>query len=174
MNSLPEKELNKATNYDHSSHIKQPNSRYCFVCGLENPFGLKLKFYETSDGEVVVDTIVPEQFQGYPGIVHGGIVASLVDEVLGRAHMGQNNDETRFLYTARLSIHFRKPVPTNTHIRIIGQAAKSKSRTATSIAKIFDNQGVLLVEADAVLINVPEGQFNRIDYEELGWKVYPD
>jgi len=69
---------------------KQPNSRHCFVCGLENEYGLKLKFYETAPGEIEVNYIVPERFQGYPGIVHGGITAALVDEALGRVHMGSD------------------------------------------------------------------------------------
>ena len=69
---------------------KQPNSRNCFVCGVENTYGLNLSFYSTKLGEVTVETVVPDRFQGYPGVVHGGIVASLVDEVLGRAHMGED------------------------------------------------------------------------------------
>jgi hypothetical protein len=54
-------------------HTLQPNSRHCFVCGLENQFGLKLRFYETGPGEVTAEYTVPDQFQGYPGLVHGGI-----------------------------------------------------------------------------------------------------
>jgi len=174
MNPTTKKESDETSNINHSLHQKQPNSRYCFVCGIENPYGLKVNFYESGPGEVVVDTIVPDRFQGYPGVVHGGIVASLVDEALGRAHMGQNTEKTRFLYTVKLCIHYRKPVPTNVPIRIVGQAVRSKKRTATSIAKIFDQDGQLLVEADAVLINVPEEQIGAVDLDELGWMVYPD
>jgi hypothetical protein len=47
--------------------MKQPNSKYCFVCGKENPYGLKLEFFEKIPGEVEVDITVPEQYQGYPG-----------------------------------------------------------------------------------------------------------
>ncbi len=78
----------------------QPNSRHCFVCGLENPFGLQLRFYESVPGEIVAEYTVPEQYQGYPGVVHGGIVTAMLDEVTGRVHM--NGDPPRFIYTARL------------------------------------------------------------------------
>jgi hypothetical protein len=61
--------------------IRQPNSRHCFVCGLENPFGLKLKFYQSKPDEVVVDCVLGEEYQGYPGVVHGGIVAAVHSEV---------------------------------------------------------------------------------------------
>lgn len=164
-------------NFPQSTHPdmkKQPNSRYCFVCGMENPYGLKLKFFETPSGKVIVNTVIPDHFQGYPGVVHGGIVASLVDEVLGRVHMGDDINNSRFLYTAKLNIQYRKPVPLNSPLRIVGQAVKKKKRTGTSIAKIFDHDGQLLVEAEAILINVPEENLNKIDLDNLGWKVYAD
>jgi uncharacterized protein (TIGR00369 family) len=154
--------------------IKQPNSRHCFVCGVENTHGLKLDFFETGPGEVTVETIVPDRFQGYPGVVHGGIVASLVDEALGRVHMGSDPRNPRFMYTAKLSVQYRKPVPTNQPLKIVAHAVKSKKRTATSVAEIFGPAGELLAEADAVLINIPEDKISNVDLESLGWKVYPD
>jgi acyl-coenzyme A thioesterase PaaI-like protein len=156
------------------SGLKQPNSRHCFVCGVENPFGLMLDFYETAPGEITVETIVPEHFQGYPGIVHGGIVASLVDEALGRAHMGTDPENPRFMYTAKMTIQYRKPVPTNQPIKIVGRAIKSKKFSATSVAEIYNSVGDLLVQSEAVLINVPEEIINSVDLDVLGWRVYPD
>ncbi len=52
---------------------KQPNSRHCFVCGLENEYGLGLRFYEVGPDEVTATVTIPDQYQGYPGVVHGGI-----------------------------------------------------------------------------------------------------
>lgn len=150
----------------------QPNSRHCFVCGVENKFGLHLRFFETAEGEVTIETTVPDHFQGYPGIVHGGIVASLVDEALGRAHMGPA-DDPRFMFTAKLSVNYRKPVPIETPIRVVAHAVKSKRRSATSVASIFGPDGELLAEADAVLVNVPDEMLKNADLETLGWKVYP-
>ena len=153
---------------------KQPNSRHCFVCGVDNATGLMLDFFETDSGEVVVETIVPERFQGYPGVVHGGIVASIVDEALGRVHMGADPDNPRFMYTAKLSVQYRRPVPTQKPIKIIGHAQKSKKRYATATAEIFGPNGELLVEAEAVLVNVPQETLNSVNLDELGWRVYPD
>ncbi len=150
----------------------QPNSRHCFVCGLENEHGLHLRFYENEEGDVIVDTTVPDRFQGYPGIVHGGIVASLVDEALGRVHMGAA-DNPRFMFTAKLMVNYRKPVPTETPLRIVAQAVKSKRRSATSVCSIYGPGGVLLAEAEAVLVNVPEETVENANLEDLGWKIYP-
>ena len=152
---------------------KQPNSKHCFVCGVENLYGLGLEFFETSPGEVTVQTVVPDRFQGYPGIVHGGIVASLVDEVLVRVHMGSDPSNPRFMYTAKLTVHYRKPVPTEKTIEIIGRARKSKRSAATSVASILGPDGELLVEAEALLVDVPRETLETTNLEALGWRVYP-
>lgn len=153
---------------------KQPNSRHCFVCGLENEHGLKLKFYETSPGNVEVNYVVPEHFQGYPGIVHGGITAALVDEALGRVHMGSDPDAVRFMYTAKITVQYRKPVPIGKPIKIVAQAIKTKKRLGISEAQVYGPDGDLLIEAEAILVDVPPEALGDVDLEDLGWKVYPD
>ncbi len=151
---------------------KQPNSRHCFVCGVENPYGLHLEFYETAPGEVTVEYVTPEHFQSYPGVVHGGIVASLVDEVLGRVHMGSDPENTRFMYTAKLTVQYRKNVPIGIPIKIVGRAGSSKSRTAKSTAEIYGPDGEILAEAEAILVDVPDEKLEAVDKDALGWKVY--
>ena len=62
---------------------KLPNSRHCFVCGLENSYGLKLAFYKDGPDKVICNYTVPHYYEGYPGVVHGGIVTSILDEAVG-------------------------------------------------------------------------------------------
>jgi uncharacterized protein (TIGR00369 family) len=150
----------------------QPNSLHCFVCGLQNPFGLKLKFYQTGTDEVTTTCVLGEEYQGYPGVVHGGIVASMLDELAGRAHMGI--DPPRFMYTARISVRYRRHVPVGEKLRLVGKAGKTKKHTATAKSFIFDENGELLAEADALLVDVPEEVLQSLDAEALGWKIYPD
>ncbi len=59
---------------------KQPNSRMCFVCGVENPIGLKLAFYTDQEGRCVARFRPKREHKGYPGQLHGGIVSTLLDE----------------------------------------------------------------------------------------------
>ena len=153
-----------------SEHKLQPNSLHCFVCGLENNYGLKLRFFETGPGEVTAEYTVPEHFQGYPGIVHGGIVTAMLDEVTGRAHITSEN--TRFMFTAKLEIRFRKNVPIGKPLRVVGQVVKTKSRVASSTGKIFGPEGDLLAESKALLVNLPDEEVREIDLESLGWKIY--
>ncbi|MFZ6029619.1 MAG: PaaI family thioesterase [Chloroflexota bacterium] len=153
--------------------IRQPNSRHCFICGVENPFGLKLKFYTADNGEVIVEHIVPDDYQGYPGVVHGGVVAAMLDEAGGRVYMG-DPDRPRFLFTARMDIRYRKNVPTGQPLKVVGRPGKNRSRTATASAAIYGPDGELLAEADLLLVDVPAGMTGNADLEALGWKVYDD
>ena len=153
-------------------HSRQPNSNHCFVCGLNNSFGLKITFYDTGPGEISAEYTVPEQYQGYPGVVHGGIVAAMLDEMAGRSHMGTN--PPRFMYTARLEIRYRKNVPVGKPLRLVGKAGKSRRQTATATSAIYDSEGNLLAEADVLLVDVPEEVVNSTDLDELGWKVSSD
>jgi acyl-coenzyme A thioesterase PaaI-like protein len=149
----------------------QPNSKHCFVCGLANPLGLHLRFYDTGPGEVTAEITIPNHYQGYPGVVHGGIVAAMLDEAAGRAHMG--GDPPRFMFTARLEIQYRKNVPIGRPLRLVGLAGKTRGRTAASTSAIYDANGLLLAEADALMVDVPDDTLKGADLEALGWKVYP-
>jgi len=147
----------------------------CFICGLENPVGLHLHIYEVEPGVVETTYTAPEHFQGYPGVLHGGIVGAMIDEIAGRAHMGSDPDDPRFMFTAKLEVKFRHNVPVGRPLKIIGRAGKSKSRSAESWAGIYDaEKDELLAEGNVLLMNVPDGQFDRSRLSELGWKVYPE
>jgi acyl-coenzyme A thioesterase PaaI-like protein len=161
--------------YNHAMKIKQPNSKMCFICGLENPVGLHLHIYETDPGVVETTYTAPEHFQGYPGVLHGGIVGALIDEIAGRSLMERDPDNPRFMFTAKLEVKYRKNVPVGKLLKIIGRAGKSKSRSAEAWAGIYKAESnELLAEGNALLINVPDEQFDTSKLSELGWKIYPD
>ena len=153
--------------------LKQPNSKMCFVCGLENLLGLKLHIYQIEPGVIETTYTAPDHFQGYPGVLHGGIVATILDEISGRAHMGDPS-EPRFMYTGKMEVKYRKNVPIGVPLKIVGKASKAKKRTAEGWAGIYDPDGTLLAEATTLLINVPDETLDAANLEELGWKIYPD
>lgn len=152
----------------------QANSKMCFICGLENPVGLKLRIYEIEPGVIEATYTAPEHFQGYPGVLHGGIVATILDEISGRAHMGPS-DQPRFMFTARLEVKYRKNVPIGRPLKIVGRAGKDKGRSAEGWAGIYDAEtNELLAEGNTLLVNVPQEKLDGGSLEELGWKVYSD
>lgn len=155
------------------NRIPQPNSKMCFICGLENPVGLRLRIYQTEPGVIESSYTAPEHFQGYPGVLHGGIVATILDEISGRAQMGDPS-APRFMFTGKLEVKYRKNVPTGKLLKIIGRAGKSKGKMAESWAGIYDEEGTLLAEANTLLINLPQEVLDTTDLEMLGWKIYPE
>jgi hypothetical protein len=74
----PRQCYNAATTRRHDME-KQPNSRMCFVCGIENPIGLKLRFYTDDEGRCIARFRPKPEHQGYPGHLHGGIISTLLD-----------------------------------------------------------------------------------------------
>ncbi len=161
--------------YNFGMTTKQPNSRMCFICGLENPVGLHLHIYETEPGIVESKYIAPEHFQGYPGVLHGGIVGAMIDEISGRALMGADPMNPRFMFTAKLEVKYRKNVPIGKLLKIVGKAIKSKARSAECWAGIYDAETEeLLAEGTTLLMNVPPEQFDKSRLDELGWRVYPE
>ena len=152
----------------------QPNSKMCFICGLENPVGLKLRIYETEPGMVETTYTAPEYFQGYPGVLHGGIVATMIDEISGRSLMG-TLEHGRFMFTAKIEVKYRKNVPIGKPLRIVGKALKDRGHSAEAWAGIYDEgSGELLAEGNTLLVNIPPEKMESTNLEEMGWKVYPD
>ena len=161
--------------YNFRMATKQPNSRMCFICGMENPVGLHLHIYETEPGMVESTYFAPEHFQGYPGVLHGGIVGAIIDEISGRALMGSDPMNPRFMYTAKLEVKYRKNVPIGRQLKLIGKTVKVRSRYAEAWAGIYDSEtDELLAEGTTLLMNVPPEQSDTSRLSELGWKVYPE
>jgi len=150
---------------------KQPGSKMCFVCGRENPVGLKIDFYTTTKGQTRAELSVPACYEGYPGVVHGGIIAALLDEVGGRAQMDHPN---RFMVTAQLNVRYRKPVPSEIPLVLLGQAGERRGRVSFAQSEIKNEDGEVLADAELVLVDIPEENLAEVDPDVLGWRVYPD
>lgn len=155
-----------------AGRVKQPNSRHCFVCGLESPVGLRLTFYDAGPDCAEAAYTVPEAYQGYPGLVHGGIMAAMLDEVIGRAAMSGNPNY--FTVTARLSLRYRKPVPVAVPLRLVGKIERRKGRLTTGRGELILPDGTIGAEAEATLIDYAAAPEDAGRLEQLGWRVYED
>ena len=154
--------------------FKQPTSRMCFVCGRENKFGLKMVWYNNPETNQVEATVtVPEHFNGYPGIVHGGIVAAILDETSGRAVMLDGNFDNLFV-TLRLNMTYRKPPPTNTPLKAVGRLEHKGNRGMKVAAKLLLPDGTVTTECKAVVIR-PTAEISRSwESEKKFWRVEKD
>ena len=151
---------------------KQPNSRMCFLCGRQNPLGLKLDFYEDPEaGQVRVEFTVSDDYQGYPGVVHGGIVAAVLDEVAGRAVMIGGSDED-LMATLKLTVRYRRPTPTETPLVAVGWVERMSGVGARVAAEIRLSDGTVTAECEATIGNIPEEFRLNWEQEKQYWKVY--
>jgi uncharacterized protein (TIGR00369 family) len=151
---------------------KQPNSRMCFVCGLQNPIGLRLAFYEDAEArQVQAEFTVPEIYQGYPGVVHGGIVAAILDEISGRAVMLDRSDED-LMATLRLTVRYRRPTPTETRLTAIGWVERMGGTGARVAGEIRLPDGSVTADCEVLLATVPEEFHAQWEAEKPYWKVY--
>jgi uncharacterized protein (TIGR00369 family) len=149
---------------------RQPNSNDCFVCGLKNPFGLKMTFYDNGIDETHCEYTIPARYQGYPGIAHGGVVAAMLDEAVGRVSM--INDHNHFMMTVKMEIKYRQPVPIETPLALVGRMVKARGRLATATGEVRLPDGTIAAEAELTLADLPDEFRVEGDLEALGWKVY--
>lgn len=132
-------ELNDTTDYQR-----------CFVCGQRNPFGLHLVF-RVEDQSVVADFQPREEHQGFPGVIHGGIVAALLDETLGRTSLLGEHPE--WTMTGRLEVRYRRYVPYGPLLRV-------RARLTTERRRVLQASGVLTLSSDdSVVLAEAQGTF---------------
>lgn len=153
----------------HKVTAKQHNSRMCFVCGLKNSAGLHASFYEV-DGDQLVALFTPcEEHQGYPDRLHGGLAATILDETIGRA-MNINNDEI-WGVTVEFSVRYKKPVPLDQELRVVGRITNQRSRMFEGTGEILLPDGQVAVEGHGKYIKLPLEEIADFDYEEQDWKA---
>lgn len=149
---------------------KQPNSQMCFACGLENPIGLKLAFYEDEEGRVMTKFTPHDEHQGYPGAMHGGIVTALLDETLGRVAIAAG----RWMMTGRLTIRFRRPIPIGETLTVVGEVVNWKKHVLEARGEIRLADGRVGAEATGSFLEIPPEQVEGMEEALAFWEVVPD
>ncbi len=121
-----------------------PHTHSCFVCGESNPFGLKLRF--ETDGRMVQTRFVPRaEHIGFKGVVHGGIMATVLDEIMVWACAVPTR---RFAYCAELTVRYLQPVVPGAEIVVTGElVANRKDRIYEAKATAFTDAKAMLAEA---------------------------
>jgi uncharacterized protein (TIGR00369 family) len=130
---------------DKNERLKTNN--YCFVCGKENPKGLKAKFI-SSNGKAKAEMILDKEYQGYSGIVHGGIIAALLDEACAYATISLGY----YTVTAEVKIRYRKILKVGEKIIIEAEAEQIKSKLIQAKAQIKDSKNTIIAEAEGKYI----------------------
>jgi acyl-coenzyme A thioesterase PaaI-like protein len=142
---------------EHKVVNKQLNARNCFACGVDNPYGLRARFYELDNGELAAVFTPDNLHQSYPGRLHGGISAAILDETIGRAIMISEPDV--WGVTAALSLRYKKPVPLGTPLTVIGRITRNSRR-------IFEGTGEILLPDGGVAVTA-EGKYMKMTIDQI-------
>ena len=124
---------------------KQNSSKTCLVCGVKNDLGLKARFYQLENGELASIFNSKEFHQSYPGRVHGGISAAILDETIGRAI--SVSDETVWGVTGSLELRYKKPVPIDCDLITVARV----TRELESYSKVKAKLSFLMVKLLSLL-----------------------
>lgn len=134
--------------------MKLDYDRKCFACGPENPLGLQLNFwFETGPegGEEYVTRFTPQpHHQGYVGVTHGGILSTVLDEVMARLAWEKQLNAI----TAKMEIRLRKPVPVGETVTARGRIVRDRGRSIHTEAELYLSNGEVAAEATAMLVKV--------------------
>ena len=128
-------------------HIPFRNKGDCFGCGTGNAMGLKMEFY--SDGNSVVTQLaVPEHLCGWQNVVHGGIIATILDEAMGWAAMFLMK---RLVLTKSMNVEFLQPVMVNQQLIVKGQVDKElDERQARIQGELYNTTGELCAKSEGI------------------------
>jgi uncharacterized protein (TIGR00369 family)/excisionase family DNA binding protein len=141
-----------------SGQINRRDDHACFGCGRLNPFGLQLHFVADEAG-VWADFVPGRLREGWTGTVHGGILATLLDEVLAWALFHHRI----VAVTARLAITYRRPAPVGEPLRAHGRIVRDRGRLVEAAGEIRDRAGTLLAEATATFVRVGAAERARLE-----------
>ena len=131
---------------------------HCFACGELNEHGPHLEIDTDPDGSWIETTLAPA-FQGWDAVAHGGIVCTILDEVMAWSLIGRGT----WGVTARLNVAFRKPIPTGRAIRAEGHVLETHRRASRTEGVVLDAAtGEVLATAEGTFIALPAAQRERL------------
>ena len=127
------------------------DDQMCFVCGLQNQGGLQLKFHLDKDGRSLSADFTPvKTWQGYKGMVHGGIISTVLDEAMTKLAYSLGMSAV----TGKLTVRFKKPLLIGEKVRVTGRIIKDAGRTVEAVADAVKEDGTVVAVAEGLLVKV--------------------
>jgi len=132
---------------------------YCFACGSNNPQGMHLRFTYDEAGKCFASKFrLSKRYTGPPGHCHGGIIATILDEAMGKV----NKLRHVIALTSRIEVQYLKPVPLRKPLRVESREVRVRGRKHTNMAEILNEKGEVLARSKGLFIAVdPEKMLKR-------------
>ena len=145
--------------HGHETRDLQLKKDYCFACGPDNPDGMHLQF--TLDEErrtFICHFNLPKRYTGPPGHCHGGIIATILDDAMGKVNKLRNV----VAVTKEMSVEYLLPVPLEKPLTVEGREVGVHGREHVNMAVILDQKGEVLARSKGIFIAVdPEKIFGK-------------
>lgn len=129
--------------------LKLQDNGFCFVCGKKNPSGLQLSF-SLKNGKVFSEFSLPDAYQGYAGIIHGGIIAMILDEAIAQAVVLMGYKAV----TAQINVKFKSPLIPGEHVMVEAEIVNCSGRIIEGVSRMNGSDSRLIAEAYAKFVRV--------------------
>jgi uncharacterized protein (TIGR00369 family) len=139
-------------------NMKMPKNN-CFVCGMNNPGGMHLKFTLDEDRQTFVCHFrLSKRYTGPPGHCHGGIIASILDDAMGKV----NKLHQVVALTREMTVEYLKPVPLHKPLRVEGHEIEVRGNKHINAAEILNEKDEVLARSKGIFIGIdPEKMFAK-------------
>ena len=135
----------------HSTQYVRLQKNYCFACGKNNPDGMRLRFtYDEKRNCYVSRFRLDKRYTGPPGHCHGGIIATILDEAMGKV----NKLRQVVALTSEITVNYLKPVPLNKPLRVESREVSVKGRRHINLGEILNQDGEVLARGRGAFIAI--------------------
>lgn len=145
--------------HGHNTRFIRVQKNLCFACGKNNPEGMRLRFtYDEEQEKFICRFRLSKRYTGPPGHCHGGIIATILDEAMGKVNVPRNV----VAVTAEITVNYLKPVPLNKPLLVESWEVKVKGRRHIYTAQIMNQKGEVLARSRGLFIAIdPHKMFGK-------------
>ena len=145
--------------HGHGTQFVRMQKNYCFACGKNNPEGMRLNFTYDEDRDCFVCRFrLGKRYTGPPGHAHGGIIATILDEAMGKV----NKLRHVVALTSEITVKYQRPVPLNKPLQVESNEVSVKGRRHINQAEILNQKGEVLASSRGLFIAIdPHKMFAR-------------
>jgi uncharacterized protein (TIGR00369 family) len=148
----------KAHGRGHDTRDIRLPKNHCFACGNDNPEGMHLKFtYDQKRGRFICRFRLNKRYTGPPGHSHGGIIATILDEAMGKV----NKLRQVIALTSRITVDYLRPVPLDKPLRVESREVSVRGRRHVNMAEILNPKGEVLARSRGLFIAIDPKQFAK-------------
>ena len=140
-----------------------PRDLNCFICGRDNPYGLRLYFKSLDHNSVSAKFVPKDHLAGFKGMLHGGIISAVLDDAMDWALY---NSTKKLYVTAQLTVSFHRPCPVGEQLEVVASSQRDEDLRIRKIeyakASLLDQKGELIASAEGKFFQIQDEKANKL------------